>query len=67
MFQIFSEKVLEVAIMECTKSPEDAIEDGVAGDFLHCGYRVDGLEETVSQRLIDSITNKSQFQLIFVL
>ena len=64
MFPIFPEKVLEVAMMECTKSPKDKIEDGVAGEFWHCGHKVDGLEETVFQKIINPTINKSLFQLI---
>ena len=46
-------------MMEYTKSPKDEIEDGVAREYLHCGYRVDGLEETVFQRLINPTSNAS--------
>ena len=46
-------------MVECTKSSKDKIEDGVAGEFLHCGYKEDGLEETVFQGLIHSTSDKS--------
>ena len=58
IFPKFPEKVLEIAMVECTKKSKDEIENGVTGEFLYCGYKEDGLEENVFQRLIDPSCNE---------
>ena len=53
MFPLYPELVLEVAMVNCTKSEKG--EDGALGEYGVCGYKNYGLETEVFDRLINPI------------